>query len=193
LALPQFFLTTECYQQAYHLHVATQISPRTKNSYNLGAKRATPAAKDPKITKKAARTTKKTALKPVATGSLLKTVDFDADHLLELPTYKPPLNLQFKASKSKATGLTELQIFQKLLIPTIIDIIVDAINSYAKNARANASGLRRSRSWKQVNSTDIWRYLGCLLYIGIHIYRKHEEHWLKDRYLTQFISLKRFQ
>jgi hypothetical protein len=56
-------------------------------------KGAPPAAKDPKIMKKAARTMKKTALKPVATGSLLKTVDFDADYFPELPTYKLPLNL----------------------------------------------------------------------------------------------------
>jgi hypothetical protein len=41
--------------------------------------------------KKAAHATKKTALKPVAIGSLSKTVDFDTDHLPELPTYKPLL------------------------------------------------------------------------------------------------------
>ena len=35
----------------------------------------------------------KTALKAVAIGSLLKIVDFDADHLLELSTYKSLLNL----------------------------------------------------------------------------------------------------
>jgi cell division septation protein DedD len=48
-------------------------------------KGAPSAAKDPKITKKAAHTAKKTALKAVATGPLPKTVDFDADHLPELP------------------------------------------------------------------------------------------------------------
>jgi Transposase IS4 len=29
--------------------------------------------------------------------------------------------------------------------------------------------------------------------MGTHIERKHEEHWLENRYLTQFLSLKRFQ
>jgi Transposase IS4 len=109
-------------------------------------KGAPPAAKDPKITKKTARTGKNTALKPIATGPLPKTVEFDADHLPELPTYKPPLDLKFEASESLATGLTELQKFQKLLTPAIIDTIIDATNSYAKNARANASSLRRPRS-----------------------------------------------
>jgi hypothetical protein len=49
-------------------------------------KGAPSAAKDPKITKKTARTAEKKALKPIATGPLSKIVDFDADHLLELPT-----------------------------------------------------------------------------------------------------------
>ena len=71
-------------------------------------KGAPSAAKDPKITKKTAHTGKKTALKPIATGPLPKTVDFDADHLPELPTYEPPLDLEFKDLESLATGLTEL-------------------------------------------------------------------------------------
>jgi hypothetical protein len=29
--------------------------------------------------------------------------------------------------------------------------------------------------------------------MGTHIERKHEEHWLENGYLTQFLSLKRFQ
>jgi Transposase IS4 len=132
-------------------------------------------------------------LKPVATGPLSKTVEFDADHLPELPTYKQPLDLEFKASESLATGLIELQTYRKLLTPAIIDTIVNATNSYAKNARANASTLRQPRSWKSVNSVDIWRYLGCLVYMGIHMNRKYEEHWLKNGYLRQFMNLKRFQ
>jgi hypothetical protein len=95
-------------------------------------KGAPPAAKDPEITKNAARTVKKTALKPIATSSLPKTVKFDINNLPELPTYKPPLDLQFKASESFTTGLTELQTFQKLLTPAVIDIIINITNSYTK-------------------------------------------------------------
>jgi hypothetical protein len=100
-------------------------------------KGAPPAAKDPKITRKTARTVEKTALKPIATGPLPIAVGFDADHLPELPTYKPPLDLEFQPSKSLNTGLSQLEVFQQLLTPSIIDIIVAATNNYAANARTN--------------------------------------------------------
>jgi hypothetical protein len=101
----------------------------------------------------------KTALKPIATGPLPTAFGFDADHLPELPTYKPPLDLQFQPSKSLATGLSELGVFQQLLTSTIIDRIVDATNSYAANVRANNPKFleldSQARPWKPVNSTDI--------------------------------------
>jgi hypothetical protein len=70
-------------------------------------KGAPPAAKDPQITKKTIRTKKKTALKPIATGPFLKTVEFDADYLLELPTYKLSFDLKFKASELLTIDHTE--------------------------------------------------------------------------------------
>ena len=141
-------------------------------------KRAPSATTDPKITKKTAQTEEKTALKPVVTGPLPETIGFDENHLPELPVYEPPLKLQFQQSKSLATGLSELETFQKLLTPAIVDRIVDATNSYAANARKNTSEIveldLHARPWKSVNSTDIWRYIGCLLYMRSHIEKKHE-------------------
>jgi hypothetical protein len=63
------------------------------------------------MTKNASRTAKKTALKSTATGPLSKTVEFDTNNLPELPTYKPPLDLQFEASESLATGCTGCDAF----------------------------------------------------------------------------------
>jgi ribosomal protein L13 len=51
------------------------------------------AAKDPKITKKNARTEPKTALEPIVTGPLPKTVELKNGQLLKLPTYNSPLKL----------------------------------------------------------------------------------------------------
>ena len=117
------------------------------------------AASDPKITKKSVRTEQETVLKPIAIGPLPETAELDEKDLPELPTYEPPLNLQFQASKSLATGLSELQTFQQLLTPQIIDRIVVATNSYAANAR-NTQDLNEelksyARPWKSVNSTEI--------------------------------------
>ena len=74
-------------------------------------KSAPSAASDLKIIKKSARTEQKTALKSIAIDPLSETAELDEKDLPELPTYKPPLNLQFQASKSLATGLSELQTF----------------------------------------------------------------------------------
>jgi hypothetical protein len=58
-------------------------------------KGAPSAGSDPKITKKTARTAQKTTLKPIITSSLLEIIELDENDLPELPTCKPPLNLQF--------------------------------------------------------------------------------------------------
>jgi Transposase IS4 len=76
-----------------------------------------------------------TALKPIAISPLPEIPEINENDLPELPTYKPPLNLQFQASESLAIGLSALETFQKLLTPAIIDQIVVATNSYAENAR----------------------------------------------------------
>ena len=156
-------------------------------------KGAPSAASDPKITEKTDRTVKKSALKPITVGPLPEELQLDEKQLPELPTYKPPLELRYTPSESLATGLLELETFQQLLTPNSIDRIVTTTNSYAFNARKSDEEDLHIRSWKSVNSTDIWRYIGCLLYMGYHKKAKHEEHWSETGYLRHFISLVRFQ
>jgi hypothetical protein len=98
-------------------------------------KGAPSGALDPKITKKNARTEPKTALKPIPIGRLPDAVELDEKSLPELPTYKPPLELRFRPSESLAIGLSELETFQRLLTPSIVDRIVAATNSYISNIR----------------------------------------------------------
>jgi hypothetical protein len=74
-------------------------------------KGAPSAASDPKITKKTARTEQKTALKPITVGPLPEAIELDENDLPKLPTYNPPLNLQFQPSELLATGLSELDTF----------------------------------------------------------------------------------
>ena len=98
-------------------------------------KSAPSAARDLKITKKTDQTEQKTALKPVISGPLPKTLKIDVNWLPDLPAYEPPLKLQFERSKSLLQGLLQLNTFQKLLTPSIIDRIVELMNSYAENAQ----------------------------------------------------------
>jgi len=155
--------------------------------------KAPPPASDPKITKTTARNRPETALRPIATGPLPAASELDENHLPNLPTYEPPLKLRYKPSESSSTGLSELQTFKKLFPQAVVDIIVDATNSYAENAREIAEEFPFARPWKPVNSTDIWRYIGCLLYMGEHIEKKHEEYWQKSHCLNKSLSLERFQ
>ena len=108
-------------------------------------KKAPPAASDPKITKKTARNRPETALRPVATGPLPKAVEFNEFQLPDLPTYEPPLKLRYEPSESSATGLPKLQIFKRLFPQAVVDIIVDATNSYAENARETAEKFSHAR------------------------------------------------
>jgi Transposase IS4 len=163
-------------------------------------KGAPSAASDPKVTRKAARTVDKTALKPVATGTFPKDcggLNLKKHSLPELPDYTPPLNLQFQPSISLYAGLTELQIFQQLITPDIISRIVAATNSHAERVRGADpifsdpdSCIRR---WKPVNATDIWRFIGVLLYMGAHIEKRHEDHWQRNKNLTNIMSLEQWE
>jgi hypothetical protein len=90
------------------------------------------SASAPKLTSKIARNNPQTALKPIAVEPL---PELDHGHLPELPEYEPPINLRSLPSKSIATGLSELQTFQQLYTQEVIDITVNATNSYAENAR----------------------------------------------------------
>ena len=136
----------------------SQRQPKPKTIWE--EKGAPSAAKDPKINKRTDRTEQQTALKPVASGPLPKTLELDVNQLPDLPTYKPPLELRFEPSKSLLEDLSELDTFQKLLTPVIIDRIVESTNNYAENARNTDFGEEEdpksfSRPWKPVNITDI--------------------------------------
>jgi Transposase IS4 len=140
-------------------------------------KRAPSAALDPKITAQNARTKPETALKPIAVGPLPESTKLDYDRLPELPNYHPPLRLRRKPSKPIATGLSILQTFTLFFTQQMVDIIVLAINIYAERRRQNRQERKWSRIWTPVNSTDIWRYIGCLLYMGETVENEHAKYW----------------
>ena len=87
----------------------SQRQPKPKTIWE--EKGAPSAARDLKITKRTDRTEQKTAFKPVVSGPLPETLEFDVNQLPDLPTYKPPLELRFKSSKSLLKGLSELDTF----------------------------------------------------------------------------------
>jgi Transposase IS4 len=139
------------------------------------------------LTSKTARNKAETALKPVAIEPLLESTKLDSNYLPELSIYTPPLELHYKPSESNATGLSELETFQKLLTPAVVDLIANATNSYAENTPEILDKFS-ARPWSPVNLTDIWRYIGCLFYIGEYIERERTQYWLKSYYLGESFS-----
>ena len=136
----------------------SQRQPKPKTIWE--EKGAPSAARDPKITKRTDRTEQKTAFKPVVSGPLPETLEFDVNQFPDLPVYKPSLELRFEPSKSLLKGLLELDTFQKLLTPVIIDRIIKSTNNYVKNV--HETNLNKeddsesfSRFWKPVNTIDI--------------------------------------
>jgi Transposase IS4 len=152
-------------------------------------KSAAPAASAPKLTSKTARNNPQTALKPIAIEPL---PELDHGPLPELPYYHPPLNMRSLASESTATGLSELQTFKELYSQEVVDTIVAATNSYAENARETTE-FDHARRWEPVSSIEIWRYIGCLIYMGLHIEKKREDYWANSHCLNESLSLKRFE
>jgi Transposase IS4 len=144
----------------------------------------------PKLTSKKARNKPETALQPVAVEPL---PELGNGPLPKLPEYDPPIKLLFLPSESIATGLSELQTFKQLYTQEVIDTIVNATNSYAENARETMDEFGHARSWEPVNSTDIWRYIGCLIYMGLHIEKQREAYWAGSHCLNESLSLKRFE
>ncbi len=82
------------------------------------------------------------ALKPIAVDPL---PELNHSQLPELPAYEPPLYLRSLPSESIATGSSELQTFHQLYTQEIVDIIINATNSYAENARETAENLDHAR------------------------------------------------
>jgi hypothetical protein len=156
-------------------------------------KGARPAAKDPKITKKSARTEKKTALKPLAAGPLPEVVNLYEKQLSKLSIYHPPIELRFQPAESLATALLELHTFQKLLTPAIIEEIIQATNSYVQTAHETDQELPFARTWLPVSSTEAKRgqrrFRGPLIYALLNTPYPKVENLVKKTYKSKITPL----
>ena len=76
----------------------------------------------------------------------------------------------------------------------MVDTIVRAINSYAQRMRQiNRPERKYTEKWIPVNLTHIWRYLGCILYMGQHSESKFAVYWSPLHNLGRFLSCMRFE
>ena len=116
-----------------------------------------------------------------------------------LPNYQPPLRLIPFASRLRIHPQSPIEAFQIFLTQENVATIVSNTNSYAENDReATRPPAIRGRAWQPTTASEIWRYIGCLLYMGIHIEKERRDYWQESRRLGAhrlgvFLSLTRFE
>jgi hypothetical protein len=101
--------------------------------------------------KKARRTVKNEALKPIAAKPIIHPEVLNQN----LPTYVPPRKLHYISGRPAVRGSTELKTFQKLISDDVVDIIVAATNSYAERQRKLDEITLYSRLWKDITRAEI--------------------------------------
>lgn len=177
--------------------ITTFIGPKTISE----AGGAPPAASDPVITRETDRTTPETAFVPVATRRFPPNLRLSSGDLPLFSDYSPPLKFEERQPKSLVSHLQPLEIFQLLFTPEIVDQIVESTNSYAADAESRAALIPNldsslpsdRRLWKPVCAVDIWRYLGCRIYMGQHRVRLRESYWGENERLSGVFGKTRFE
>ena len=112
-----------------------------------------------------------------------------------LPYYQPPLQLHSFSSRPRIRPQSPIEAFQLFLTRDVVDIIVANTNSYAENHReaATAANTSYSRPWHPTRASEIWRYIGCLFYMGLHIEKERAEYWQDSHRLGSYIGRERFE
>src|SRR5450755_3098624 len=78
-----------------------------------------------KAVKKALRTNKKTAIKPILLEPLLPSIE------RPLPLYTLPFEIRKKTGRPTFSNLSPIKIFKRFIYANIITLIISATNSYA--------------------------------------------------------------
>jgi Transposase IS4 len=139
---------------------------------------------DPKVAKKR----KRNALEPIP-------VEQQAARQLrreDLPDYNPPLRLHKYTSRPLLHPQTELEAFRLYITFEIVKILVRNTNSYAENDREELPPYKDARRWIVTTTTEIWRYLGLLFYMGLHKEIERDHYWSDTHKLGRWIGKTRF-
>ena len=129
------------------------------------------------------------AVEPVPQPTLLES---------KLPDYHPPLEYTKKGGHSLVEGMTQLQLFLQFFPTTIMMGIMVATNSYGERVNRtetikNKPDSLHHRKWHAINVSELYRYLGILLFIGLRREPEHQKLWeIKGYNLGQYMSLNRY-
>jgi hypothetical protein len=139
---------------------------------------------DPKVAKKRKRNAVQLiALEPKAARQLRKE---------DLSDYEPPLYLRKFPSRPLLHPQTELEAFRLFITHEIVEILVQNTNSYAENEREELPFYPRATPWFPTTTTEIWCYMGCLFYMGLHQEILRTSYWSDTHRLGRWMSRHRF-
>ena len=116
----------------------------------------------------------------------------------KLPNYQPLLEYTKRGGHSLVQGMTQLQLFLQFFSLTIRMKIVAAINSYAERrnyteSQKNKPNSEHHRKWRAITVSELYRYLGILLFLGLRREPEHQKLWTVESYnLGKYMSLNRY-
>jgi hypothetical protein len=117
-----------------------------------------------KAERKAPRTSKTDALKPIPLEPLPSSIE------RPLPCYTPPLNIRKKIGRPTFSNISPIETFKRFIYITIIGLVMISTNTYAEQKRAEDTSDQSSsaRTWKPTTIREIYRYIGIWLYMSMH-------------------------
>jgi hypothetical protein len=109
----------------------SQRQPVPKNIWE--EKRAPSAAKDTKITRKKRSYSERNSARTYCDWAASENCGIEGGQTSKASYIQPTTQIAKRTFKLLATGFTQLQTFQQLLTPAIVEEIILAINSFAEN------------------------------------------------------------
>ena len=150
---------------------------------------------DSEVTRKVVEQKRQNApLRPIAVELMPQPTLLES----KLPDYHPPLKYTKKGGHSLVEGMLQLQLFLQFFPTTIMAGIVAATNSYGERTNRtetikNKPDSPYHRKWHATNIPELYRYLGILLFMGLHREPEHQKLWeVKGYNLGQYMALNRY-
>jgi hypothetical protein len=111
-----------------------------------------------------------------------------------LPSYQPLLQLHTFNARPRLRPQTSVEAFRLFITHEIVEIIIANTHSYADNHREAATpSAVPSRAWYPTRASEMWRYFGVLVYMGIHIERESATYWQDSYRLGSYMGRERFE
>jgi Transposase IS4 len=110
-----------------------------------------------------------------------------------LPQYIPPINVLLVPFQAQLPRQDPLSLFLSLLGEPALRIVVESINSYARNWRSKPLQ-KGARLWHDLSRNEFLRWIGLLFYMGRHTEPQRTDYWLVSGHnLGRYMGMSRWE